>query len=180
MNWGIFERMTMPPRRRRLWRRSVRFHGRACRELALGVRACETALDRLGLTRADPMRLACVTERDGCCVDAIQACLGCTLGKKHLLFYRTGKLIFSVYDLETGDSVRIRTREEGLWDKTPEQILRLETEELFAFEEAHPLTARVLRKVNRGCGPRREESPRLHGSFQDSSEPFRDFDESKF
>ena len=103
------KKKTEAPRPNGLWERSLALHGRPCRDLAIGVRVCETALERLDL---DPEtcreRLVCVSESDGCAVDAIQAGLGCTMGKKHLLFFlcsysgtilavmMTGKIVTSV------------------------------------------------------------------------------------
>lgn len=165
-----------------LWERGAAFHGRSCRDLAIGVRVCDTALDRLELDMDTCReRLVCVSESDGCAVDAIQAGLGCTMGKKHLLFFNTGRLIFSVYDLETDRSIRLCVREavaEG--SQRPEEILAMDTEALFRFEEARPMTARVRKKATRGCTGGTEISSRPMGSIHDSLEPFREFDESKF
>ena len=175
---------TVQPDRRigALWDKSVAFHGRACRDLAIGVRACETALERLGLDeKSCRERLVCVSESDGCAVDAILAGLGCTMGKKHLLFFNTGRLIFSVYDLETDRSIRLCVREQVTEAAHgPEQILAMKTEELFAFEEARPMTVRVRKKATRGCTGTMEAVLRPMGSIHDSLEPFREFDESKF
>lgn len=163
------------------WKKSVALHGKPCRCLAVGVRAADTALRRLSLQEPEKDRLVCVSESDSCCVDAIQACLGCTMGQKHLLFFNTGRLIFSIYDLQTGASVRLCLRPEALEQlSTPEEILSAPEDRLFTFEEARPMTPKVLKKVNRGCKILREEPPALHGSVHDSSEPFRAFDESKF
>ena len=173
---------TEAPRPNGLWERSLALHGRPCRDLAVGVRVCETALERLDL---DPEtcreRLVCVSESDGCAVDAIQAGLGCTMGKKHLLFFNTGRLVFSVYDLETDRSIRLCVRDrvsDGLF--SPEEILAMKTEDLFFFEEARPMTLRVRKKATRGCTGGTEIAPRPMGSIHDSLEPFREFDDSKF
>ena len=101
--------MFLRSRIRRLWTDSLRFHGKPCTLLALGVRVCDTAMTHLGLSDPGLDRLVCVSEHDGCCVDAIQIGLHCTSGRKHLLYYKTGRLIFTVYDLESGASVRICT-----------------------------------------------------------------------
>ena len=165
-----------------LWEHSVVFHGRACRDLAIGVRVCDTVLDRLGLdTDSCRERLVCVSESDGCAVDAIQVGLGCTMGKKHLLFFNTGRLIFSVYDLKTDRSIRLCVREEvAERSQDPEEILTMATEDLFYFEEARPMTVRVRKKATRGCTGGMEAVLRPMGSIHDSLEPFREFDESKF
>lgn len=165
-----------------LWERSVAFHGRACRDLAIGVRVCQTALERLGLDETNCReRLVCVSESDGCAVDAVQASLGCTMGKKHLLFFNTGRLIFSVYDLQTDRSIRLCVREQvAEGNFAPEEILAMRTEELFSFEEARPMTVRVRKKATRGCTGGTECISRPMGSIHDSLEPFREFDESRF
>lgn len=164
-----------------IWKVSVQFHGKECRHLAIGVRVCETALRRLQIDALDRDRLVCVSESDGCAVDAIQAGLGCSIGKKHLLFFNTGRLIFSVYDLKSDHAVRICVKPEvAESDISIGEILTMPEEALFYFEQARPMTEKVRRKVNRGCEYRGEESHKPLGSIHDSSEPFREFDESKF
>lgn len=64
--------MFLRSRIRRLWTDSLRFHGKPCTLLALGVRVCDTAMTHLGLSDPGWDRLVCVSEHDGCCVDAIQ------------------------------------------------------------------------------------------------------------
>lgn len=163
-----------------LWEASVAFHGMACTNLAIGVRVCDTALRRLGLSTVDRNRLVCVSETDNCCVDAIQSGLGCSIGKKHLLFFNTGRMIFSIYDLVTNVSLRICVRPEVAADCSSEKILAMDEDSLFYFEEARPMTPKVLKKVNRGCFHKEGEAPHVNGSVQDSLEPFWEFDESKF
>lgn len=163
----------------KLWKESVTLHGRPCSLLALGVRVCATAMKKLDLEKVSSEQLVCVSEHDGCCVDAIQAGLHCTVGKKHLLFYKTGHLIFTVYDLVTGKSVRICTRQE-IADKIPamkaESILNLPEDELFYFEEARPMTERVRIKVRRACNAAEEGIPPREPGIQDSPDQFRNFD----
>lgn len=164
---------------RKTWMNCVRFHGKACSSLALGVRVCHTALERLELKKAEANRLVCVCENDGCCVDAIQVGLHCTTGKKRLLFYKTGKLIFTVYDLVNSSSVRICTKPEiaeRISIMRPEEILELPEEELFYFEAAHPLTARVQAKVRLACSVPAEGIPPRDAGVQDSPDQFMKFD----
>lgn len=164
---------------RTFWKSCVSFHGKPCALLALGVRVCETALARLGLENADGDRLVCVSEHDGCCVDAIQIGLHCTIGKKHLLFYKTGKLVFTVYDLISGKSVRMCTRPEieaNIHQMAPEDIICLPEEQLFYFEEAHPMTRRVKTKVYLACNTAEDGIPSRSSGIQDSPDQFRQFD----
>lgn len=171
------KKMEFPPRIAEIWQESVAFHGRPCRTLAVGVRACDTALSHLGLDRAVQMRLVCVTESSSCCVDALQVGLRCTTGTKHLLFYRTGRLIFTVYDLQTGNSVRMLCKLDLTGEDIPiRDILTMPEADLFDFEDAHPLTTRVLNKISRACAASTKNVlPRFSG-VQDSPDAFRQFD----
>lgn len=164
------------------WANSVRFHGKSCAILALGVRVCDTALRKLQLSAPEPERLVCVSEYVGCCTDAIQVCLYCTAGKKHLLYYKTGRLIFTIYDLISGDSVRICARPEitgSLREQNPEDILTLPEDRLFYFEEALPLTERTLKRVRRDCDAPAEGVPYRDSGVQDSPDQFQKFDLSE-
>lgn len=164
------------------WAESVRFHGKPCSILALGVRVCDTALKKLDLSSPEPDRLVCVSEYVGCCTDAIQVCLHCTAGKKHLLYYKTGRLIFTIYDLVSGSSARICVRPEiaeTLREQTPEQILALPEDRLFYYEEAHPLSERTLKRVRRACDAPAEGVPYRDSGVQDSPDQFQKFDLSE-
>lgn len=163
----------------KIWDESVKFHGKSCSALALGVRVCDTALRKLDLKDPGTDRLVCVSEQDGCCVDAIQIGLRCTAGKKHLLFYKTGKLIFTVYDLVSGNSIRICTRPEiadHINSIQAMEILSLPEEQLFCFEEARPMTQRVEDKVRLACNTPGEDVPSRDSGVQDSPDQFRKFD----
>lgn len=92
---------------RELWDKAVAFHGHVCGGIAIGVRASMEAIDRLGITFSEDEDLVCVTENDACGVDAVQAILGCTMGKGNLLYYGTGKMAFNFYNRKTGESFRL-------------------------------------------------------------------------
>ncbi|MDO5545823.1 MAG: formylmethanofuran dehydrogenase subunit E family protein [Eubacteriales bacterium] len=167
---------------RKFWADSVRFHGKPCSVLALGVRVCDTALRKLNLSAPEPERLVCVSEYVGCCTDAVQICLHCTAGKKHLLYYKTGRLIFTIYDLHSENSVRICVRPEvveSLRQLQPEEVLTMPEEALFYFEEAHPLTERTRKRVCRACDAPAEGVPYRDSGVQDSPDQFRKFDLSE-
>lgn len=162
-----------------LWADALRFHGHSCPLLALGVRVCDTALTRLCLEEAKPGRLVCVSEFDGCCVDAIQTGLHCTTGTKHLLFYKTGKLVFTVYDLESGGSVRMvcgSDLADTIREMEPEAVLSAPEDMLFTFEQAHPLTRKTLDKVRGTCSSPAPAVPHRISGVQDSPDQFRKFD----
>ena len=72
MNLGGAMFHTKHSRINRIWKESLRFHGKACSSLALGVRVCDTVLRKLDMEDPEPDQLVCVSENDGCCVDAIQ------------------------------------------------------------------------------------------------------------
>ena len=178
----MFQKRSDNHRIHQFWTDSVRFHGNSCAILALGVRVCDTALRKLRLSAPEPERLVCVSEYVGCCTDAIQICLHCTAGKKHLLYYKTGRLIFTIYDLVSGGSVRICTRPEisdTLRARDPKEILSLPENTLFFFEEALPLTERTLNRVRRACDAPAEGIPYRESGVQDSPDQFRKFDLSE-
>ena len=90
-----------------LWQRAADFHGHVCGGLMIGFRASLYAMELLDLERASDEEVVCITENDSCSVDAIQAVLGCTVGKGNLLFHMRGKQAFSFYNRLTGKSVRL-------------------------------------------------------------------------
>ncbi len=90
-----------------LWEKCVAFHGHSCGGLTIGYKAALYAIELLGLTFSDDEDVVCISENDACGVDAIQAVLGCSLGKGNLLFHMRGKQAFSFFDRSSGKSVRI-------------------------------------------------------------------------
>ena len=94
----------------RLWERCADFHGHTCGGLAIGFQAVRRAAALLGLTFSKDEEVVCVTENDACGVDAIQAALGCSVGKGNLLFRLRGKQAFSFFNRQTGQSVRLVLR----------------------------------------------------------------------
>ncbi|MDD4570365.1 MAG: FmdE family protein, partial [Tepidanaerobacteraceae bacterium] len=75
----------------KLWRKCVEFHGHECPGLAIGFKACEAAIKKLGVSFAKDEESVCVTENDACGIDAIQVITGCTVGKGNLIYRGTGK-----------------------------------------------------------------------------------------
>ena len=65
-----------------LWDRAVDFHGHACPGLTIGYRAALYAAELLELDFSEDEDVVCVSENDACGVDAIQAVLGCSIGKE--------------------------------------------------------------------------------------------------
>jgi formylmethanofuran dehydrogenase subunit E len=61
---------------RELIEKTIAFHGHSCPGLAIGIRAAELALRKLG--HADKEDVVAVVETDMCGVDAIQFLTGCT------------------------------------------------------------------------------------------------------
>jgi formylmethanofuran dehydrogenase subunit E len=86
---------------------AVAFHGHTCGGLAMGYKACELAVEKLGLTFSEDEEIVCITETDSCTIDAIQVVLGCTAGKGNLIINCWGKNAFSFYRRDTNTSVRL-------------------------------------------------------------------------
>ena len=109
------------------WETCVQFHGHACGGLTIGYKAACYAAELLELTFSKNEQVVCIAENDACGVDAIQALLGCSIGKGNLLFHMRGKQAFSFYNRVTGKSVRLVLR------KKPEGMSR---EESFAYYQS--------------------------------------------
>lgn len=100
-----------------LWRAVADFHGHMCPGLAIGFKACEGAIEELGLDvsklPAVDEEVVCVTENDACGVDAVQVLLGCTYGKSNLIPRLRGKMAFSFFVRGTDKSVRLVLKAEN-------------------------------------------------------------------
>ena len=80
---------------RELWDKCVGFHGHECPGLAIGFRACEAAVEKLGVSFSKDEEVVCITENNACGVDAVQLITGCTFGKGNLIFKDKGKQAFT-------------------------------------------------------------------------------------
>lgn len=94
-----------------LWEKAIAFHGHVCPGIAIGYQAALYAIQLLDLTFSEDEGVVCISENDACGVDAIQAILGCSVGKGNLLFHMTGKQAFSFYCRKSGKSVRLVLRQ---------------------------------------------------------------------
>lgn len=148
-----------------LWQRCVDFHGHECGGLAVGFQASVYAMELLGATdRAGDEELVCITENDACGVDAIQALLGCTVGKGNLIFRMRGKQAFSFYNRANGKSVRLflRATPDKTRDERLEWLMDGDYHEMFDVKDAAqllPETARIFKTYACAkCGERMAES----------------------
>jgi formylmethanofuran dehydrogenase subunit E len=98
--------------------RVVDFHGHMCPGLAMGVRAAEVALERIGRHAGDEEVVA-IVETDMCGVDAIQFMTGCTFGKGNLVHRDHGKNAYTFVRRSDGRAVRVSTRPDGWGPKDP-------------------------------------------------------------
>lgn len=140
-----------------LWEKAAAFHGHVCPGLTIGFRAALYAIDLLGITFSEDEQLVCITENDACGVDAIQAVLGCSVGKGNLLFHITGKQAFSFYNRKTGKSVRLVLRK-PVGEMSREEALKYYTdckqEEMFDVKETKievPEHARIFESYTCEC-----------------------------
>lgn len=132
-----------------LWEKTIAFHGHVCPGIAIGFRAALYAMELLKLDFSDDEQIVCITENDACGVDAIQAVLGCSVGKGNLLFHMRGKQAFSFYRRSTGEGVRLVLKERPRMSRE-ESLHYLRTkpaEELFTVKTpaiALPEPARIF------------------------------------
>ncbi len=110
----------------------VKFHGHMCPGLAMGIRAAEVALERIGPHSGDEEVVA-IVETDMCGVDAVQYLTGCTFGKGNLVHRDYGKNAYTFVRRSDGRAVRVSSRSGG-WQRPPEW------QELFAKVRAHTAT----------------------------------------
>ena len=85
----------------------TKFHGHVCPGTAIGYRAGEIALNELEASRSTDEELLVVVENDSCSVDAIQIVTGCTMGKGNLIFKDYGKHVYTFFNRESGNVLRI-------------------------------------------------------------------------
>ncbi|AKG53227.1 hypothetical protein DGWBC_0548 [Dehalogenimonas sp. WBC-2] len=155
-----------------LWEKAVAFHGHECPGLAIGFRACEAGIEKMGIGSSDDEQIVCVTENDACGVDAVQAILSCTLGKGNLIYRGIGKQAFSFYDRINGKKLRVclKPHNSNGMDRTQwkEYLLRAPIDEIFSFSEPKiglPEKARLFQTlVCEICG---EGAPEHKMNFQD-------------
>lgn len=79
-----------------LLKRAEDFHGHICPFLALGLRASELAMHRLGLAKAGLTEsvgedVLAIVECNNCFSDGVQIATGCTLGNNSLIYLDVGK-----------------------------------------------------------------------------------------
>lgn len=136
-----------------LWKKSVEFHGHECPGLAMGFKACEAAMGKMNITFSIDEGMVCVTENDTCGVDAIQVITGCTFGKGNLLYKGTGKMAFSFFNRNTGESIRLvlkPSKKEMDRKQRQDFILNSPVSEVFDFKEPHfelPEKARLFNTI---------------------------------
>lgn len=136
-----------------LWDKCVQFHGHECPGLAIGFKAAEAAIAKLGIRFSPDEEIVCVTENDACGVDAIQVITGCTCGKGNLIFRNTGKSAYSFYERSTGKSIRIVLKPfSRSMDRKEKQefLLNSKPEDIFDFKEPRfsvPQKAKIFQTI---------------------------------
>ncbi|SMB79723.1 formylmethanofuran dehydrogenase subunit E [Desulfonispora thiosulfatigenes DSM 11270] len=141
------------------WQRCVEFHGHECPGLAMGVKACEAAREKMNITFSKDEEVVCVTENDACGVDAIQVITGCTFGKGNLIYKGTGKMAFSFFNRSNGESLRMIVKdptEEMDRKQRQEYILNSSVDKIFSFSKptfSLPEKARIFTTIAcENCG----------------------------
>jgi len=148
-----------------LWQKTVQFHGHECPGLALGFKACEAAIDKMGLNFSTDEEIVCVTENDACGVDAIQYILGCTLGKGNLIYRGRGKMAFNFFNRKNGESLRMIAKpkkKDMNREDYQEYLLNAPVDELFTFSKPNfelPEEARLFDSITcENCGEETAEN----------------------
>lgn len=140
-----------------------KLHGHYCPGLAIGVRAAVEG--RIALDEGNVGRGLCViAERSACWMDGFSL-IDATIGNGKLKLRDTGKVAFSIYNAETGKSLRMVLKsgpEDLSREQKTEWILTAPVEEVFAigpvkvpFPEYQPGPGEVICTV---CGEAVQET----------------------
>ena len=138
-----------------LWEQAVDFHGHTCMGLVLGYRVAEAAWQVFGERDVDE-EIVAIVENDNCSIDAIQALMGCTLGKGNLIYRDYGKQAYTFIRRKDKKAIRItlldrpdekRDAVRSLREKVltgnasaaEKELLKTKNEELIADYLARPL-----------------------------------------
>ena len=97
--------------------RAIGFHGHKCPAMPLGLRAAETAMNKLGVERTGGKDLLAILElgEDHCAhcyADGVQMLTGCTFGKGNIRQLGYGKFGLTLVDRKTSRAVRVVPRTE--------------------------------------------------------------------
>ena len=154
---------------------TLKFHGHRCWASVAGVRVGLAALRALDVKRSGGTQLYAIIEtgqeHGGMCFgDGVQYTTGCTFGKGNLIYHPLGKMAFTFYFRESGESLRVYFKGEN--DKNLDRaaymdyLLNAPVEELFAFSQPAapcPEHARRFASVTcTACGEKaREDKIRL-------------------
>lgn len=105
-----------------LIKRAQELHGEICPGVIMGTRMSIAAMKKLNMDPLKPNDNIMVTiETDRCAPDAIQAIIGCSVGRRTLKCLDYGKFVATFTDMETGRRIRVSARDDkddsisGLW-----------------------------------------------------------------
>ncbi len=136
------------------WDKAREFHGHECPGLAIGVKACMAAVEKMGLSPALDEEIICITETDACGVDAIQSLMSCTIGKGNLLYKNRGKQAFTFIKRDTGKGMRfyLKGRNDGTMSRQEYQdwLLEAPVDQVFDCQDSEdylPEEARIFASV---------------------------------
>ncbi|MEM2226007.1 MAG: FmdE family protein [Candidatus Bathyarchaeia archaeon] len=102
-----------------LLERAREFHGHICPFLALGLRASEIAMERLGIRKGREgetvgEEILAIVECNNCFLDGVQVATGCTLGNNCLIYLDAGKNAITLVKRVDWEGVRVYIDSEKL------------------------------------------------------------------
>ena len=157
---------------------AMAFHGHKCPAMPLGYRAAQAAMRALGVKRAQDKELHVISETGkghaaGCFVDGIMAATGCTYGKSNIEKRYYNKMAFTLIDVKTGSSVRVRLKDKFFGNMLNSPFVAQRKQGVppqdISAEVSDPLVSKVLSMPETmflEIGPRQPfELPRGKGCF---------------
>ena len=165
------------------WNKAAAFHGHECPGLAIGVKACEAVVEKMGVSPAFDEELVCIAENDACGVDAVQVLMSCTAGKGNLIYKSTGKQAYTFIRRDNGQAMRfcLKAPNNGMErSQYIEYLLNAPVEDLFDYKKTDvilPERARIFASVKcEKCGEHASENKiRLQEGQQVCLDCFQDY-----
>lgn len=124
---------------KKLWEKTIKFHGHECPGIAMGFKICEAAVKKLGINSSKD-EIICIAENNTCPVDAIRFILGCKEENNKLSFRLSEDLAFSFLNKTNGQKLKIQLkplkRDENMnKEQFTNKILEMNVDDLMIYSE---------------------------------------------
>lgn len=95
---------------RKLWEKTIEFHGHECPGIAMGFKMCEAAILEMDVNILED-EVVCISENKTCPVDAVRFIFGCTEDNQKLEIRPSDDLAFSFFNKTNGEKLKVKLKE---------------------------------------------------------------------